>query len=128
MNNKGVVALLVGLVILFGLILTCPNKDDHKIAVVAKITEAIKNDSINANNYSKEFLGGIVVSKIIEVAADNILSVNNYFVFSLGTIHYNGDQRVVSFGILHHVFCLFSKKDLEDLGENNVDNVGMQTD
>jgi hypothetical protein len=33
-------------------------------------------------------------------------------VFSLGTVKYNNDNRVVSIGVLHHVFILLNKEDL----------------
>src|SRR5574344_1466316 len=112
MNNKKVLILLVVLVVLFGIILTCPDKEDHQNAVTAQITDMIKNDSVAANT-GIGVLGTAVVSKFVDAAVDNMVSVKNYFFFSLGTVSYNKETAVISIGVLHHVFCLFDKKDLE---------------
>jgi hypothetical protein len=121
MSNKGVLILLVVLVIIFGIILTCPNKADHKAAIVEKVTNVLKTDTVTNGIFS--FVTNAVVTKVVGTAADNLLSVDNYFIFSLGTIRYNGEKRVVSIGILHHVFCLFREKDLEDMIEKNIGNI-----
>jgi hypothetical protein len=112
MSNKGVLILLVVLVVVFGIILTCPNKEDHQNAIATKVTGIIKNDSL-ASSSGIGVLGTAVVTKFVEAAVDNMVTVKNYFFFSLGTASYNNEKAVISIGVLHHVFCLFDQKDLE---------------
>ena len=38
------------------------------------------------------------------IVLDNTLKVENHFVCSVGTITYDGKTKIVSFGILNHVF------------------------
>ncbi len=111
MSNKGVLILLVVLVAIFGIILTCPNKEDHQSAIAAKVTDIIKSDSV-ASSSGIGALGAAVVSKFVEAAVTNVVTVNNYFFFSIGSVSYNNEKAVVSIGVVHHVFCLFSKEDL----------------
>jgi hypothetical protein len=119
MSNKGVLSILIGLVILFGFILTCPNKEDHKQAIVGKVETVIKSDTVADDMNALKMIGGAVISKMIEVAADKMVTVDNYFIFSLGSVRYHGEKRLVSIGILHHVFCLFSEKDLNQIGSSD---------
>jgi preprotein translocase subunit YajC len=126
MSNKGVLILLVVLVAIFGLILTCPNKEDHQSAIATQVTDIIKNDSV-ASSTGIGALGTTVVIKLIEAAVSNVVTVNNDFLFSIGSVKYNNERAVVSIGILHHVFCLFDKSDLEKFespadGGSNIDN------
>jgi hypothetical protein len=122
MSNKGVLILLISLVIIFGIILTCPNKEDHKVAVVNKVTSILKSDSVSSSSLEMiDAASNVVVAKIIETAVDNLLTVDNYFFVSLGTIKYDHSKRLISIGVLHHVFVLFSKDDLEGLGTLNGD-------
>ena len=48
---------------------------------------------------------------------DNILNVENCFVYSIGTITYNGEPRIVSLGLLNHVFTVDEEKARQMAGE-----------
>ena len=123
MSNKGVLILLVVLVAVFGVIMTCPDKSAHQNAITDKVVNIIKNDSV-ASATGIGTLGAGVITKFVDAAVANIVTVNNYYIFSLGTVHYGKDKVVVSIGLLHHVFCLFDKKDMEKFdtggGESNI--------
>ncbi|NLI37407.1 MAG: DUF4359 domain-containing protein [Bacteroidales bacterium] len=123
MSNKGVLILLVVLVAVFGVIMTCPDKSAHQNAITDKVVNIIKNDSV-ASATGIGTLGAGVITKFVDAAVANVVTVNNYYIFSLGTVHYGKDKVVVSIGLLHHVFCLFDKKDMEKFdtggGESNI--------
>lgn len=51
-------------------------------------------------------LGSMLGSGLIGLALDNMLTVDDYLVCSIGTVTVRGESRVVSFGILNHVFFL----------------------
>lgn len=123
MSNKGVLILLVMLVAVFGIIMTCPDKSAHQNAITDKVVNIIKNDSV-ASATGIGTLGAGVITKFVDAAVANVVTVNNYYIFSLGTVRYGKDKVVVSIGFLHHVFCLFDKKDIEKFdtggGESNI--------
>jgi len=123
MSNKGVLILLVVLVAVFGIIMTCPDKSAHQNAITDKVVNIIKNDSV-ASATGIGTLGAGVITKFVDAAVANVVTVNNYYIFSLGTVRYGKDKVVVSIGLLHHVFCLFDKKDIEKFdtggGESNI--------
>lgn len=112
MSNKGVLILLVMLVAVFGIIMTCPDKSAHQKAITYKVVNIINNDSV-ASTTGIGALGSEVIAKVVDAAVANVITVNNYYLFSIGTVSYGKDKVVVSIGCLHHVFCLFDKKDLE---------------
>lgn len=118
MSNKAILILLTILVVVFAFIMTCPNKEDHQSAIANQVTEIIKSDSV-ASTTGIGLLGTAVISKFVEAAVANMISVNNYFFFSLGTVKYNNEKVLVSIGVMHHVFCLFDKKDLEKFDTGN---------
>lgn len=123
MSNKGVLILLVVLVAVFGIIMTCPDKSAHQNAITDRVVNIIKNDSV-ASATGIGTLGAGVITKLVDAAVTNVVTVNNYYIFSLGTVRYGKDKVVVSIGLLHHVFCLFDKKDIEKFdtggGESNI--------
>ncbi len=112
MSNKGVLILLVVLVAVFGIIMTCPDKSAHQKAITNKVVNIIKDDSV-ASATGIGTLGSEVIAKFVDAAVANVITVNNYYFFSIGTVRYGKDKVVVSIGCLHHIFCLFDKKDLE---------------
>jgi len=123
MSNKGVLILLVVLVAVFGIIMTCPDKSAHQNAITDKLVNIIKNDSV-ASATGIATLGEGAITKFVDAAVANVVTINNYYIFSLGTVRYGKDKVVVSIGLLHHVFCLFDKKDIEKFdtggGESNL--------
>jgi hypothetical protein len=123
MSNKGVLILLVVLVAVFGIIMTCPDKSAHQNAITDKVVNIIKNDSV-ASATGIATLGEEAITKVVDAAVANVVTINNYYIFSLGTVRYGKDKVVVSIGLLHHVFCLFDKKDIEKFdtggGESNL--------
>lgn len=57
-------------------------------------------------------LGSMIGTGIGELVIDNMLKVDNYFVCSIGTITFDGETKVVSVGVLNHVFTP-GKEDLK---------------
>lgn len=119
MRNKGVIAILCFIVLLLILSMTCPNKNDHKNALIAKVTIIMKHNQNKAGEAEEGNVMSLVsvpvVSGIMQRVVDKILTTNNYILFSLGTVQYNGEKRVVTIGVLSHVFCLFTEKDVEGI-------------
>lgn len=93
---------------------TCPDKQDHKDALLSVV-----NESINTS-LEKENLGGLgsivgsIGSGFAGAYLDNRLVIKDRFLCSVGEIqNLKGEVKKVSFGIFGHVFPL-NKDDLRE--------------
>lgn len=107
----GVVALFV--VLLF---VTCPDKPRHKEAVMKEVKEAVRSE-ISLGDDMMGMFGNLLTGGIVGVAVDNMLDVDYYGVCSVGRISLDDKSKVVSFGILGHVFT-FDSDDLKEQMDN----------
>jgi len=128
MMKKGCALLVIGvLVLLIAMIFTCPNKTDHQMALRdtlqevanAKLQEAV-NDKLGNLPLDNDALGTLVssvgrvaIEKTSNLALDQLLQVDNYYLFSIGRIKWGEHERVVSVGVLNHVFAP-SKEDIDN--------------
>lgn len=115
--KKALIALLVILAVAGIAVVTCPDKQAHKDAIMAVVNEKIGDelgtpDNENADTY--ELLAGIasIGSHVGSWLLDGNLTVKNNFVYSVGQLTYKGEAHKVSFGMFGHVFT-FSKEDLD---------------
>lgn len=100
---------LITLLIIVGLaavcIVTCPDKQDHKDALMDVVNSKLNQEM---NKISEDdglaLFGSAIGSKLIEVVLDNKLEVKNCFVFSRGLIETTDGINTVSIGVLGHVF------------------------
>ena len=107
-----ILTIIIGVLILFAV--TCPGKYDHKEAINAEVSSAVTS-SLTGKVGSWAVLGNIVVSKLVDITLDSNINVDNYLVFSLAKAELNGENHVLSVGLLNHVWVLFDKKDLQGL-------------
>lgn len=54
-----------------------------------------------------------VAGKVVDVVLEKKLKINNYYLFSTGEVYHQGETKVISFGILNHVFT-FDEDDLKE--------------
>lgn len=101
---------LVWIAILLILLLTCPGKDSHAEKINEAFTEYMGSRSIDNNGEALSYGLALLLGNY---AINRITSVDNYGVFSLGRISFGGESRIVSFGILGHVFT-FSLSTLKE--------------
>ena len=111
---------LLVVVILFAV--TTPDKYDHREAINSEVSSAVTSTLVGKVG-SWAVLGNIVVSKIVDLTIDSNLKVDNYLVFSLAKAELDGKNRVLSVGLLNHVWVLFDKKDLEQLLTTQADTL-----
>ena len=122
--KKAIITLLVILAVAGIAVLTCPDKQAHKAAIMAVVNEKIgeelgaPNDE-NADVY--DLLSGIASlgSHIGKWVLDSNLSVKNNFVYSVGYLTHRGKTDKVSVGVFGHVFT-FSKEDLDKVLKENL--------
>lgn len=103
--------LLITLLVLFGLcavaVISCPDRQDHKDAIMEVVSSAI-NDELQTSDKDAQELSaffGSIGSSVAGYLLDNRLTVKNYFVFSVGELKdLEGVDQKVSVGVFGHVF------------------------
>lgn len=115
---------IIALIILIGIVLlaaiTCPDAEAHKNAIVNvmsdtvddKISEELNGDDGNIISNGLASIGSMFAGKIIDSVVDSKLHVDNYVVFSLGKIHWEQEDKVVSVGVFNQIYT-FSKEDIQ---------------
>ena len=118
----GILLTLVALVAV--MIVTCPKTEQHKevlsTVITATVNDAVNdNDNITGNTFidnAFRTVSNAFAGKVIETAVDNLVTVDNYVVCSLGKVHYDGKDHIVSLGIFGHIFTV-DEDDLREAAE-----------
>ena len=118
----GILLILVALVAV--MIVTCPKTEQHKEVLSTVITTTVNdavndNDNITGNTFidnAFRTVSNAFAGKVIETAVDNLVTVDNYVVCSLGKVHYDGKDHIVSLGIFGHIFTI-DEDDLQEAAE-----------
>ena len=88
-------------------VVTCPDKAAHSEALKdlanTVLTEELAEGETETDAGFVAF-GSMLGTGIAGIVLDNTLKVENHFVCSVGTITYAGKTKIVSIGILNHVF------------------------
>lgn len=95
-------------------VVTCPDKDAHSEALMKLFNVAWQTELAEITTNENEgwmMLGSALGSGVAEYIIDKQLIVDNYFVCSIGRFNYDGEENIVSLGVLNHIFT----KSEEDL-------------
>ena len=115
-GHGGIITVIVIVVLLVVALITCPDKNAHKEAILSVINEKI-TESIQTNSKEGEdvlaVLGATLGTSVSGWVLDKGLIVDNYFIFSIGKFNTGQDYKTVSVGVFGHVFT-FSKEDMEE--------------
>lgn len=113
--KKTLIAIIAVLIVGAAAVVTCPDKQAHKDAIMSvvneKINDELKTDDAEMQGLSALFgsLGSGIAGRII----DNRLVVRNHFLWSTGELQdLNGEYNQVSVGVFGHIFT-FNKEDLD---------------
>lgn len=113
--KKLIIALLVLLAIGLAAVVTCPDHQAHKDAIMTIVNECI-NDEMNpsgTDNTGLANLFGSIGSSVAGYMIDNRLTVKNHFMYSIGEFKdLEGQDKTVSIGVFGHVFT-FKKEDVQ---------------
>ena len=119
------IGILLTLVILVAvMIVTCPKTEQHKEVLSTVITTTVNNavndnDNLTGNTFidnAFKTVSNAFAGKVIETAIDNLVTVDNYVVCSLGKVHYDGKDHIVSLGVFGHIFTV-DEDDLREAAE-----------
>ena len=105
-------------------VVTCPDREEHKVAIKQKVNTAV-NENINSNLLDNDktslgsliiyLAGGPIISTLALTVFDSQLHYHNYFAFSTMSITIKGEEKIVSLGVFGHVFVGFDSDDLKKL-------------
>ena len=117
---KKVIILVLVLLLGAAAVVTCPDKQAHKDAIMAVVSEKI-NEELKTNDSDSQVLSAVfgtlgtgIASRVVE----NRLTVKNHFLWSTGQLQdLDGENNRVSVGLFGHVFT-FRKEDLDRYLEN----------
>lgn len=88
-------------------VVTCPDKEAHVTVIKDRFSATLLSPSGDDGEVSGwDKFKSMIGTSVLEFMIDNELQVDNYFVLSVGRIPYDGESRVVSVGVLNHVFTM----------------------
>ena len=99
-------------------VVTCPNKNAHSEALMKLFNVALASELSEITTEENEnwvMLGSILGSGIAEYVINQKLMVDNYFVCSIGRFNYEGEECIVSVGVLNHIFTKSKEELLDEL-------------
>ena len=104
--KKFLIIILILVVAAGTCVVSCPDKTAHTEALKGVLNAAF-TEEMGGNNSDDPLamVGSMIGTGIGGIVIDNMLKVDNYFVCSVGTITFDGKTRVVSVGVLNHVFA-----------------------
>lgn len=88
-------------------VVTCPDKAAHSEALKDLVNTALTEElaeGVSESDAGFVAFGSMLGTGLAGIVLDNTLKVENHFVCSVGTITYDGKTKIVSIGILNHVF------------------------
>lgn len=110
--KKFIIFLLVLLAVAAVAVVTCPDRQAHKDAIMSIVNEKINEVMWQDENSDLVLLGSAIGSSVASYALDNRLTYKNHFVYSTCEINRENGPRRLSVGVFGHVFT-FSKDDLD---------------
>ena len=119
--KKAIIAIIaVLLVVGAAAVMTCPDKQAHKDAIMSVVNEKI-NDELQTDDEEYQGLSalfGSLGSGIAGSVVDNRLVVKNHFLWSTGEFrNFDGEYQQESVGVFGHIFT-FNKQDLDKALDN----------
>lgn len=110
--KKFIIFLLVLLAVAAVAVVTCPDRQAHKDAIMSIVNERINEVMWQDENSDLALLGSAIGSSVASYALDNRLTYKNHFVYSTCEINREDGPWRLSVGVFGHVFT-FSKEDLD---------------
>ena len=101
---KKLLVILILLMVAVIMILTRPDKEQHKEAMLRAIEEYVEEESVDrlGDNVLAKISKGVVV-KTAETALNSKLKENNYFIFNTTSVRLKGQDNTLSLGLFGKV-------------------------
>ena len=110
--------LIVLLLVAILMVLTVPDKQQHKEAMMEAINEYVEEEAVDklGDNVLAKLGKGVIV-KTVETALNSKLKVDNYYLFNTTHVRLNGEDQILSAGLFGHVFTFDKQMIREKLEE-----------
>lgn len=106
---KKLIFLIIFLVVV-GVVLmaTCPNRIHHREAIKGVVSEVVSSEMDKNPFGSTEIIsiGTVFTMDLLDAYLKSNLMVKDHILFNVGYINYKDDFKIVSVGILNHVFTI----------------------
>ena len=111
---KKLLVVLILLMVAVIMILTRPDKEQHKEAMLKAIEEYVEEESVDrlGDNVLAKISKGVVV-KTAETALNSKLKEHNYFIFNTTSVRLKGQDNTLSLGLFGKVIT-FDKEMIRD--------------
>lgn len=119
---KKLLVLIIILAVAILMTQTVPDKKAHKRAMMEAVSEYV-DDKAEENGFHSNVITNIgksVVNFAVATAIDAKLKVHNYYLFNTTSVRLKGEDKLLSVGVLGHVFT-FDKKMLRKALEEGDD-------
>lgn len=103
---KKLLTVVILLLVAVLLIMTRPNEEAHKEAMMKAVNEYIDDEAEN-RGFGKNILvslGKASLVGVVKTALNMKLKMNDYYLFNTTSVHVDGKDQTLSLGILGHVF------------------------
>lgn len=103
---KKLLTVVILLLVAVLLIMTRPNEEAHKEAMMKAVKEYIDDEAEN-RGFGKNILvslGKASIVGVVKTALNMKLKMNDYYLFNTTSVHVDGKDQTLSLGILGHVF------------------------
>lgn len=106
--------LFLCIIIVLAFIVTCPDTQKHQEAIKSDLSEKLDKklglESSDSPNFMS-VLGSALTANATDAYLSSELKVDNYFLFSVGVIPKQSEDKIVSLGLLNHVFTFLDDED-----------------
>jgi hypothetical protein len=97
------------------LIATCPDREAHRTAIKDVVAGVVNSEMNNQSlNEALASIGTAVAISTADAYLNSSLMIRDHTFYNVGVIDYDGEFRMVSVGVLNHVFTI-SEDDAREL-------------
>ena len=126
MKKQNIIFISIAIIVLIA-VFTNPNVQAHREALkmmfnqsLLKQQETNGNEDINITENNESKLGAILGNVFIDEIIKNIVTTDNYILFSITKLSFEGENRIIGYGLFGNVFISSEfNKVLKNDFENN---------
>lgn len=105
--KKFLILIVLVVVIAGALVATCPDREAHRTAVKDVLSGVINSEMDNQSiNGALASIGTAVAVSAVDAYLNSKLLIRDHTFYNVGVIDYDGEFRMVSVGVLNHVFTI----------------------
>ena len=94
----------------------------HQDKIEEVINAAVKKKMGKGTNILDagiKYFSKALIKGALDIAFDKMLTVNDYYIFSIGKIEYDGEEHIISVGVMNNIIT-FDEEDVVREIENHV--------